>query len=522
MNSIFIRVFGGVLLALAAGLLLCLLLFHSLNFVRFSQYQEKLAAPLFEWLSHHQGIDSESLVVTLLPEGAQIRQVALDDLDLSSVEQQRLRFGQTLVLTDPSGTQAMRLGRDGRVVVGYFPRLYHDVNLLMSRLLAMQVRALSPTGQEQALPTLAESLRIDAHLVTANDLSELSVSARQRLEQGGWTSYEDSSSSRLVTLVRLGDNRYLEMLAAPHFNAFSWPVVLVLLCIVVFIVGLAIYLLLSTLEQRLRKVETVASRIARGELEARVDESQQDAIGRLGNVFNSMAEQIQRLVHVQREMIHAVSHELRTPVARIRFGVQMIEDCPDRASMEKQLSGIDSDIQELNELIDEILTYARLEQGGPILDFQETDVRAIVEQVVEEQSSLKPDVKIQAIFGDESDRWKLSEIEPRYIHRALQNLVGNGLRYANTQVIIRCCFEKDTCRIDVEDDGSGIPEEDWERVFTPFARLDDSRTRSSGGYGLGLSIVRRILYWHGGQAFLGRSDMGGARFSLVWPRKQLK
>src|SRR5690606_25338162 len=112
--------------------------------------------------------------------------------------------------------------------------------------------------------------------------------------------------------------------------------VLVLLCIVVFIVGLAIYLLLSTLEQRLRKVETVASRIARGELEARVDESQQDAIGRLGNVFNSMAEQIQRLVHVQREMIHAVSHELRTPVARIRFGVQMIEDRSEEHTSELQ------------------------------------------------------------------------------------------------------------------------------------------------------------------------------------------
>jgi two-component system sensor histidine kinase RstB len=56
-------------------------------------------------------------------------------------------------------------------------------------------------------------------------------------------------------------------------------------------------------------------------------------------------------------------------------------------------------------------------------------------------------------------------------------------------------------------------------VFTAFARLDDSRTRTSGGYGLGLSIVRRILYWHGGQAFVGRSDvLGGARFSLVWPR----
>jgi len=73
----------------------------------------------------------------------------------------------------------------------------------------------------------------------------------------------------------------------------------------------------------------------------------------------------------------------------------------------------------------------------------------------------------------------------------------------------------------VQDDGAGIPEEDWDKVFTAFARLDDSRTRKSGGYGLGLSIVRRILYWHGGQAFVGRSEeLGGACFTLVWPRHQ--
>ncbi|WP_231877407.1 ATP-binding protein, partial [Oleiphilus sp. HI0043] len=98
--------------------------------------------------------------------------------------------------------------------------------------------------------------------------------------------------------------------------------------------------------------------------------------------------------------------------------------------------------------------------------------------------------------------------------------VGNATRYAQGRVKVVCSFDAETCRVDVEDDGPGIPEEDWESVFTPFARLDDSRTRASGGYGLGLSIVRRILYWHGGQAFLGRSDMGGAKFSLVWPRKQ--
>jgi two-component system sensor histidine kinase RstB len=225
---------------------------------------------------------------------------------------------------------------------------------------------------------------------------------------------------------------------------------------------------------------------------------------------------------VQKEMIHAVSHELRTPVARIRFGVQMIEDCQNQDMLKKQIAGIDGDIQELDELIDEILTYARLEQGGPILTFQEDNVRAIVEQVVQEQSSVKPDLKIVAEFKPGSDKWKISEIETRYIHRSIQNLVGNATRYARSTVKVVCAFDQDTCRVDVEDDGPGVPEADWEKVFTPFARLDDSRTRSSGGYGLGLSIVRRILYWHGGQAFLGSSEMGGAKFSLVWPRKQEK
>lgn len=521
-NSIFIRVFGGILLALALAILLCLLLFHALNHVRFMQYQERLAAPLFGWLEKHQGADARAQIMTVLPLGAQIRLVDAAELKLSQVKRDRLRYGQILVDSGRTGTQVMARTSDGRIRLAFFPHLYQDLSLLSARLLAMQVQALSPESQKQALPELAGRLQVDARLLSANDLGGLSVVARQQLEQQGWMSYQDHARSRQVTFVRLGDNHYLAVKAPNEFNPFAWPVVVAMAGLLAFVLGLAIYVLLNTLEQRLRRLEIVASRIARGELEARIDVSRLDALGRLGSVFNSMAEQIQRLVHVQREMIHAVSHELRTPVARIRFGVQMIEDCPDQAAVAKQLAGIDSDIQELNELIDEILTYARLEQGGPILDFQETNIRDIVQQVVQEQSTLKPEISIQATFTPESERWKLSEVEPRYIHRALQNLVGNGLRYANRQVLVRCCFDKETCRIDVEDDGPGIPEQDWERVFTPFARLDDSRTRSSGGYGLGLSIVRRILYWHGGQAFLGRSDLGGARFTLIWPRKQLK
>jgi two-component system sensor histidine kinase RstB len=326
---------------------------------------------------------------------------------------------------------------------------------------------------------------------------------------------------KVILYLSLFSGEIYKVFLPKKFNELSWSIVLFLVICAIISIALLAFSFVQSFDRRIRGIETAASRISRGELDARVTSAgDEDAISRLGLSFNSMADHIQRLMYVQKEMIHAVSHELRTPVARIRFGVQMIEDCQTPESVQRQVKGIDGDIQELDELIDEILTYARLEQGGPILAFQQADVAAIVSQVITEQSSGKPEVVISSEFKEGSDIWKESEIEARYIHRSIQNLVGNAKRYAASQVKVVCSFDSETCRIDVEDDGPGIPEDQWESVFTPFARLDDSRTRSSGGYGLGLSIVRRILYWHGGQAFLGRSNMGGAKFSLVWPRKQ--
>lgn len=327
--------------------------------------------------------------------------------------------------------------------------------------------------------------------------------------------------SSMTLYLSLSTGEIYQAVLSNVYSPVSYLLVLFLALCAIFSIALLAFSFVRGFDQRIRTIETAASRISRGELEARVTSAGEgDAISRLGVSFNSMADHIQRLMYVQKEMIHAVSHELRTPVARIRFGVQMIEDCLTPESVQKQIKGIDGDIQELDELIDEILTYARLEQGGPILAFQQADVAAIVSQVIAEQSTGKPEISIVSEFKDGSDVWKESEIEMRYIHRSIQNLVGNAKRYASSKVKVVCSFDSETCRIDVEDDGPGIPEEQWESVFTPFSRLDDSRTRSSGGYGLGLSIVRRILYWHGGQAFLGRSSMGGAKFSLVWPRKQ--
>ena len=112
----------------------------------------------------------------------------------------------------------------------------------------------------------------------------------------------------------------------------------------------------------------------------------------------------------------------------------------------------------------------------------------------------------------------------RYLHRVVQNLVGNAVRYCDNKVRISGGVRADgKAYVCVEDDGPGIPEQERSRIFEAFARLDDSRTRASGGYGLGLSIVSRIAYWFGGEIQVDQSpNLGGARFVMTWPAKRYK
>lgn len=497
-------------------IVLCVLLFSGINSVREQIWLERSAEPLMRWLA---STPDPARQYHWMPSLFGLQVLEPDRAQLDDVLAERLSYGQVISQSHSAGYRFLTLSGDGQVLSLDLEQPYLDLASAM----ALMVRwHLDSAGDDQRLvkeTRLAQALGITLAAVQAQ--GELpDQAAIDRLANEGFAIIREGEGTAQV-LIRLSAGDLMLMTMPAPFNPWGWPVVLMLVGVVGSVLALSLFLGLRFVESHLRKVESVAVRIARGEMGARVESESGTLVSRLASSFNGMAEHIQRLVQVQREMIHAVSHELRTPVARIRFGVQMIESAKSPEMLEKQLTGIDNDIQELDELIDEILTYARLEQGGPVFSLREGSVTEIVRQVVSEQQPIRPGIDIRCVIEPESERWALSDLEPKYIHRAVQNLVGNAARYADSRVQVSCHLDEDNCRIDVEDDGPGIPEEDWERVFTAFARLDDSRTRTSGGYGLGLSIVRRILYWHGGQAFVGRSDsLGGARFSLVWPRRK--
>lgn len=288
---------------------------------------------------------------------------------------------------------------------------------------------------------------------------------------------------------------------------FSFSMILLL-------VGLVVYYIAHPIEKRLKDLEKTANELAHGKLNVRANITGNDAVSQLGESFNYMADRIESLIRSQQELTNAISHELRTPIARICFGMEMVAMSTSQEEQEQQLNAIESDLKELDELIDELLTYARLGAAAPAMVFKPINIDTLLKKQCENFSKIYTEINIQLLPLSKHDVIG----EPNYIGRAVQNLIGNACRYAKSEVIVKFHQTQGSNIFIVEDDGPGIPEDDRLRIFSPFTRLDDSRTRTTGGYGLGLAIVRRIVRWHQGDIRAGESKAGGAKMSLEWPR----
>jgi two-component system sensor histidine kinase RstB len=543
MHSIFLRIYGGMLGVLVLVALLGVLTLHLANTVRGEQYREYLAQGTFTLMADNLKLmDSiertRALAVWERLLGIPLALETAEQAHLDGGARNRLSRGQVVV--EQTGPHAARVFREVEPAVSGKPGsavlLTGEVQQISEQLARATIFLLLdelvryPVAEQ---PVRLETLRLskgfgfDMHLITL-DKVDVDDDQRRRIDEGDTVMALGKGGDSIRVLSGVGETPWvLEIGPLYQFNPYP-PELLVLIAFLgLCLIGLVVYLLVRRLEHRLRGLEAAATQIAQGSLETRVPTTGTDSVGRLAQAFNGMAEHLQRSLTIQRELVRAVSHELRTPVARLRFGLEMIADASTPEARHKYMVGMDNDIQDLDKLVDEMLTYARLEQGSPNLNFQRIDLDALINQVIAELSPLRANVKVTrgqciAVSDDASpgnEAWV--EAEPRYLHRALQNLVSNAMRHAESEVRVGYQLSQERCRIDVEDDGPGVPESAWDRVFTPFMRLDDSRTRASGGHGLGLSIVRRIIHWHAGRALIGRSQaLGGACFSLAWPRQQ--
>ena len=532
-RSIFFRIYAGLLLVCVSVALFAYLLVDTINQERAQAYRETVATGVFYLIgqgAQHQTTPAQRnywLNDISMLFGSNFEIVPMESIEFKAREMRRIEEANTVVRYDHHANQST-----------FYYRLEGTDEVLTTRLSQVgerQVRALTifllddlshyqGFEQKQArLNYLTEKFSYPIYLQSINNL-RLDPDQIARLKRDELViSFQDGirGQGSTISFTVASDVEDMVIVVGPValFNWFPLNLLVSVTLICVFLIALGVYALIFPLERRLQLLQMGVNRVAQGNLDTKVQVVGHDDIARLSMTFNAMTTHIKRLIEAQRELTRAVSHELRTPVARIRFAVDMLADTDDADSRQLQKNFIDEDIESLNELIDEILTYAKLEEGSPKLDWEMVNLRELLEQIERETNALGKPIKLVCQLPPAK---AVAMADRRYLHRAVQNLVGNALRYAETTVMLSADVIKGEAFISVEDDGHGIAEADREKVFIPFARLDDSRTRASGGYGLGLSIVSRIAFWFNANLKVDESPkLHGARFIMSWPAKQV-
>ena len=276
-----------------------------------------------------------------------------------------------------------------------------------------------------------------------------------------------------------------------------------------FSAGLAWYL-----TRPVRHLRDASRQLAAGHLDTRVGPrigQRRDEIADLGRDFDHMAGHLQSLVTAQQRLLHDVSHELRSPLARLQVAIALLRQNPKKT--EQTLTRIERESGRLDELVGQLLTLSRLE-AGVSMPTESIDLTQLLKDITTDAQFESAVAEHNVTLQTEADLTLNGNHEA--LHRALDNIVRNALRYSPAQATVTINAARTAegaIQISVCDAGPGVPEEKLASLFDPFVRADEQTNRD--GYGLGLAIARRAVEAHGGRIYARNKQQGGLCMEVI-------
>lgn len=262
----------------------------------------------------------------------------------------------------------------------------------------------------------------------------------------------------------------------------------------------------------LRPVQSLGDGVARmsaGQLDVVLPEVTYDELGALTTAFNQMVSRVKEMIHARDQLLLDVSHELRSPLTRMKVALALLPEHDNKANLE-------ADVKEMETMISELLELERLRTPHGLRK-QEQDVVPIVRKMAQLLENRMPGVQLmvrpETIFAN---------VDDEKLRIVLRNLLDNAFKYSlsdSQPVILSISENQDGLVIRVQDDGQGIPEALMANIFEPFFRVDLSRSKKTGGYGLGLSMCKRIIEAHGGTIQATNNAVRGASFVITIPAR---
>ncbi|MGB3724706.1 MAG: ATP-binding protein [Glaciecola sp.] len=297
----------------------------------------------------------------------------------------------------------------------------------------------------------------------------------------------------------------------PSISQESHDNTLQLLLTMLFYLGILLVILvwISPLIKQLKRLKRITKSFGEGQLQQRINVNSASYIASIETEFNRMAQRIESLISDNKLLSDAVAHDLRTPLARLRFGIEILQETEKTETREKYQQRLSRDIDEMEQLVNVLLNYARIEQSMMATKKQNINLNELVTQCV-----------IAASNDEKIINWQphtdgIINGDANYLSMLINNLLGNALQYAKNQITVGIENSDVGIRFFVSDDGQGIPSDKCEALLKPFIRGENAL--DTPGYGMGLAIVSKVAQLHDAKLDITDSvELGGAKFCVVF------
>lgn len=332
----------------------------------------------------------------------------------------------------------------------------------------------------------------------------------------------DGRAARQVYLQKNGLNGHTIAGLASYFplsQVLSKPGARALMITVLIVISAAVsFLLARFIVLPVRRLQSAGQKVAAGDLSVRLAPtvgSRTDDIARLTRDFDVMTERVDALLKSQQRLMRDVSHELRSPLARLQALFSIVRQGAESTDL-PHLDRMENELERLDELIGEILVYARLEARQSV-SRHPTDIVDLVQNIVDD-ASLEGQASDKHIELTAPDR-VVTNVDSGLVHSAVENVIRNAIRYSpeGKPVEVEITEQTDRVVITVDDYGPGVPDDALDQIFEPFFRVDQSRSTHSGSGGIGLSIAERSIRLHGGTIVARHREGSGLQIEIELP-----
>ena len=291
----------------------------------------------------------------------------------------------------------------------------------------------------------------------------------------------------------------------------------ILLFTVLASIGFTIYWPVRTMQKQINQLIETQKDFGSGNMKARSNHKLTKPLNKLADSFNTMADSITNTVNENQIFAQAVPHEVRTPLSRIQLATGLLSQNCDDDFQKELLHNIDTYIDDIDELISQIVAFSKLNDKNNKEDYDYYQSINFVAFIHSRIRALKPSKKLNIeLIADESIEITTN---PIYMRLLIDNLIKNAMAYAQNEISISINSFENEITFCVEDDGPGIPNQDYKTIFMPFSRLDKSRSRKTGGLGLGLSITKAACNKMNGDISVINNHIGGAKFTCTFNKK---